>query len=91
MTILAKMKNVLFYLGQLKIHSHVFSQGTQAQHLTLSVSCVCVMCGVPWIDAMLRSVNETTVQSKSVCTGVQYRCTHSDKHNIVMNRPGLLA
>ena len=33
------------------------SRGTRAQHLTLSVSCVCVchvcVCGVPWMDAML--------------------------------------
>ena len=35
------------------------SRGIRAQHFTLSVSCVCVcvcvcvMCGVPWMDAML--------------------------------------
>ena len=51
---------------------------------------VCV-CGVPWMDVMLWSVNDTTVQSQSVCTGVQYKCTHSRGHNIVMNRPRLLA
>ena len=38
-------------------HILFFSRGTRAQHLTLSVWCVmcgvCVVCGVPWLDAML--------------------------------------
>ena len=32
---------------EVRIRESIVSQGTRAQHLTLSVSCVCVMCGVP--------------------------------------------
>ena len=46
-----------------------FSRGTRAQRLTLSV-CVCgvwcVMCGVPWMDAMLRSVREELLYNCTV-------------------------
>ena len=71
----------------------VFSRGTRAQHLTLSVCvcvCVCVVSGVPWMDAMLQSVREERqLYSHNQC--VQYRCTHSLGHNIDMNRAGILA
>ena len=53
------------------------------------VSCVCV-CGVPWMDAMLRSVREQR-QLYSHNQHVQYMCTHSRGHNIDMNRAGILA
>ena len=67
------------------------NRGTRAQHLTLSVWCVCVcVCGVPWMDAMLQSVREERqLYSQNQC--VQYRCTHSRGHNIDMNRAGILA
>ena len=64
-----------------------FSRRTRAQHLTL---CVCVVSGVPWMDAMLRSVREERqLYSHNQC--VQYMCTHSRGHNIVMNKAGILA
>ena len=40
-------KDLNIYKGPVK----VFSRGTRAQHLTLSG--VCVVCGIPWMDAML--------------------------------------
>ena len=49
--------------------------------------CVCVVSGVPWMDAMLQSVRE--LYGHNQC--VQYRCTHSCGHNIDMNREGIWA
>ena len=66
----------------------IISRGTQAQHLTLcGVWCVC---GVSWMDAMLRAVREER-QLYSHNQYVQYRCTHSRGHNIDMNRAGIMA
>ena len=49
LTIRRKMGSVIIYRLPLS-EATFFSWGTRAQHLTLSV---CVMCGVPWMDAML--------------------------------------
>ena len=57
---------------------------------TFDSVCVCVVSGVPWMDAMLQSVREERqLYSHNQC--VQYRCTHSRGHNIDMNRAGILA
>ena len=69
-----------------------FSRGTRAQHLTLCVCVVCgvCVCGVPWMDAMLRSGREERqMYSHNQC--VQYMCTHSCGYNKDMNRAGILA
>ena len=69
------------------LHNQVFSRGTRAQHLTLCGVCVC---GVPWMDAMLKSVREERqLYSHNQC--IQYMCTHNRGHNIEMNRAGILA
>ena len=64
-----------------RLFCHIFSRGTRAQHLTLCVCVVCgvwcVVCGVPWMDAMLRSVREERqLYSHNQC--VQYStCVHT--------------
>ena len=51
----------------------------------------CVVCGgVPWMDAMLRSVREERqLYSHNQC--IQYMCTHSCGYNKDMKRAGILA
>ena len=74
----------------ININGDVFSRGTRAQHLTLCVWCVVCVCGVPRMDAMLRSVREEgQLYSHNQC--VQYMCKQSCGHNIDMNRAGILA
>ena len=50
------------------------------------VLCVCVLCGVPWMDQMLWSLITRQLDIHN-----QYMCTHSPWHNIVLNRAGILA
>ena len=62
----------------------IFSWGTRAQHLTLSV---CVMCVCVVSPGRMRcsDLSKRQLYSHSQC--VQYMCTH----NIVINRSGILA
>ena len=69
----------------------LFLVGEPDLNIWLCLECVC---GVPWMDAMLWLVNETTVHSHQ-CVQLYSTCVHTTwakrGHNIAMNRAGNLA
>ena len=79
------MFEVLFPFGIV-----LFLVGEPELNIWLCVVSVWCPCGVPWMDAMLWSVNKTTVQSQSVCTVYVYT-QHNRGQHIVLNRAGFLA
>ena len=75
----------------------IFSRGTRAQHLTLSVWCVCGVCVRVVSPGWMRCSDRSTRQlySHNQCVQLYSTCVHTTwaqrGHNIVMNRAGILA
>ena len=67
----------------------IFSRGTRAQHLTLSVWCVCVWCPLDGCDVLISQRDNCTV-TVNMYSCIVHVCTQHG-HSIVMNRAGILA
>ena len=86
-TAVLRLRLCCVVIGEVAI---LFLVGEPELNIWLCVVCGVCVCGVPWMDAMLRVVREERqLYSHNQC--VKYTCTHSRGHKIDMNRAGIFA